>query len=263
MALQISKLSIQRGDRLVLRNVSLEMQQGSLLAVLGANGAGKSSLVGALAGEIKPTQGSIRFDSSELAQLSVAQQARVRAVLLQDSGLSFPFLVKEVVLMGLYPFEEANAQQADQWVEQALALVDAKHLKNRSYGQLSGGEQRRIQLARVFAQCLAMEACTGRVYLFLDEPLANMDPKHQIHLLKVLRELAHDRQFAILLILHDVNLASLCDEIVLIANQVVVAQGRPAEVLSTDNLRCVFDMEMAVLAHPLDPSTLMVLPLPL
>ena len=261
MSLQISNLGIQRGDRLVLRDASLQLQPGRVLAVLGANGAGKSSLVGAISGEIEPFQGNIRFDSSDVTQLSVAQQARVRAVLLQNSELNFPFKAVEVVAMGAYPFQEASPHQVDEWIDQALLLADAHHLRTRRYEELSGGEQRRIQLARVLVQCLAMEHCEGRVYLLLDEPLANMDPKHQLLLIKRLHELAHSRQFAILIVMHDVNLASFCDEILLIADQTVIAQGNPADVLTAANLRRVFDMEMSVLAHPLDSNRILVLPM--
>lgn len=260
MSLQLKNLCIQRGNRRVLDNVSLDLEHGRLYAVLGANGAGKSSLVGALAGEIKPTHGTIHFDSSDLTSLSVKRQARIRAVLLQNSELQFPFNVKEVIAMGGYPFEEASAQQVDAWIAEALSFVDADQLIDRPYQQLSGGEQRRIQFARVLAQCLAMEQCEGRVYLFLDEPLANLDPKHQTRLMRTLQKLARERQFTILIVLHDVSLASYCDEILLIANQAVVAKGSPAAVLNPDNLRQVFDTEMIVLAHPQDQSKLVVLP---
>lgn len=161
--------------------------------------------------------------------------------------------------MGAYPFNEASPQLVTEWLEQALLLLDAGALKDRPYEQLSGGEQRRVQLARVLVQCLAMAACEGRVYLFLDEPLANMDPKHQLQLLSVLRQLAHERQFAILLIMHDVNLAAQCDQVLLLANQTVVASGSPSAVLNSANLWQVFGINMAVLPHPLDSAKLLIL----
>ena len=161
--------------------------------------------------------------------------------------------------MGAYPFNEASPRQVAQWLEQALVLLDAVSLKDRPYEQLSGGEQRRIQLARVLVQCLAMAACEGRVYLFLDEPLANMDPKHQLQLLSVLRQLAHERQFAILLIMHDVNLAAQCDQILLLGKQTVVAAGSPSAVLNPENLWQVFGLNMVVLPHPLDSQRLLIL----
>lgn len=260
MPLQINDLSIHRGKRLVLSDVSLRLDQGQLLAVLGANGAGKSSLLAAITGEIKPERGSIHFDGKDLTQMSVAQQARSRAVLPQQTELTFPFSVREVVAMGAYPFATASPRQVADWVNQALSLVDAAALSDRPYEHLSGGEQRRIQLARVLTQCLAMAASEAPVYLFLDEPLANMDPRYQLQLLSVLRRLAHEQQFAILLIMHDVNLATYCDQILLLANQNVVAQGVPAKVLTKENLRRVFEVDMAVLAHPLDPSRLLILP---
>jgi iron complex transport system ATP-binding protein len=260
MPLQLEGLKIQREGRQILDDVSLCLEAGQLLAVLGANGAGKSSLLSAITGEIEYAQGSIHFDAQDLAAMSVAQQARVRAVLPQQTELVFPFSVQDVVAMGAYPFNEACAQQVTEWIEHALLLLDALPLKNRPYEQLSGGEQKRVQLARVLVQCLAMRACEGRVYLFLDEPLANMDPKHQLELLSVLRQLAHEHRFAILLILHDVNLAAQCDQILLLANQTVIALGAPAAVLNPANLRQVFEVNMTILPHPLDANSLLILP---
>ena len=259
MPLQIDGLDIQRGGRQVLSDVSLCLEPGQLLAVLGANGAGKSSLLSAITGEIPYAEGWIHFDTLDLTAISVARQARIRAVLPQQTELTFPFSVQDVVAMGAYPFNEASPQQVTQWLEQALLLLDAGALKDRPYEQLSGGEQRRVQLARVLVQCLAMAACEGRVYLFLDEPLANMDPKHQLQLLSVLRQLAHERQFAILLIMHDVNLAAQCDQVLLLANQTVVASGSPSAVLNSANLWQVFGINMAVLPHPLDSARLLIL----
>lgn len=230
------------------------------MAVLGSNGVGKSSLLGALAGELPTEQGSIDFDGAELWQLNVAQQSRRRAVLPQQTELTFPFAVREVVAMGAYPFEEASPGQVTEWVAQALGLVDVTALAERNYSALSGGEQRRVQLARVLVQCLAMAACHGSVYLFLDEPLANLDPLHQLQLLRVLRQLAHERQYAILVIMHDLNLATLCDQIVLLSRQRLVGQGTPLQVLTPHNLRQVFDLDMSVIPHPLDPGRLLVLP---
>lgn len=259
MPLQIDGLNIRRGGRQVLSDVSLCLEPGQLLAVLGANGAGKSSLLSAITGEIQYEHGLIHFDAIDLATISVAGQARMRAVLPQQTELTFPFSVQEVVAMGAYPFNEASPRQVAQWLEQALVLLDAVSLKDRPYEQLSGGEQRRIQLARVLVQCLAMAACEGRVYLFLDEPLANMDPKHQLQLLSVLRQLAHERQFAILLIMHDVNLAAQCDQILLLGKQTVVAAGSPSAVLNPENLWQVFGLNMVVLPHPLDSQRLLIL----
>lgn len=258
MPLLINNLSIERGGREILNGVTFQLDQGQLLAVLGANGAGKSSLLRAIAGELSYKQGSIRFNDLNLLDLNSSQQARLRAVMLQESELTFPFAVHEVVEMGGYPFEEATAGQTQAWVDEALELADIAHLQSRPYEQLSGGEQRRVQFARVLVQCLAMHTCSGKVYLMLDEPLANMDPKYQLQLMEVLRKLAHQRQFGILIIMHDVNLATLCDRILLLSDRSVIAYGDPASVLNRQNLRRVYDLDMEVLAHPLEPARLIV-----
>jgi iron complex transport system ATP-binding protein len=259
MMIRTSGLTLRRGARTVLASVNFELHRGELLGVLGANGAGKSTLVAALAGELAPQSGAITLDGVPLDQLDARAQARLRAVMTQQAGLSFDLAVDELVAMGAYPFERASAEQVRSWREEALAQADLSAMGQRMFSEISGGEQRLAQFARAIVQCLAAVAAQGHAYLLLDEPLAGLDPSHQTRLLRAVRALARTGSIGALVVLHDVNAAARwCDRIALVANGGLIACGPPAEVLTSANLRAVFEVDMAVLPHPLVPGRLLV-----
>lgn len=259
MTLHAQDLTLSRGGQRILTQVSLTLQPGAMVGLLGANGAGKSTLLAALSGELKPDSGSVLLNGRPLAQLSAAQQARQRAVLPQKPSLSFDLGVREVVAMGAYPFPELSPAQLDQLCAQALQQAGVSHLAQRRYLELSGGEQQRVQFARVLAQCQAAPGGQPR-YLMLDEPISNLDPRHQIDLLRTARDLAHQQGAGVMVIAHDVNLAAhWCDRLMLLADGAAVAEGTPAEVLTPANLRHVYGVSADVIPHPLDAGALLVL----
>ncbi|ANY14625.1 heme ABC transporter ATP-binding protein [Bordetella pseudohinzii] len=259
MTLQAHHLTLERGGKRILTQVSLTLAPGAVLGLLGANGAGKSTLLACLAGELAPVSGQVEINGRPLRQLAPGQQARLRAVLPQKPSLSFDLGVEEVVAMGAYPFPELSPGQVGQLCEQALRQAGVSHLAQRRYLELSGGEQQRVQFARVLAQCQAAPAGEPR-YLMLDEPISNLDPRHQIDLLRTARELAREQGAGVLVIAHDVNLAARwCDRIMLLADGAAVAEGAPAEVLTPANLRHVYGVQAEVLPHPREAGALLVL----
>lgn len=259
MTLQTSDLALVRGARNILSSVNFELASGELVGVLGANGAGKSTLVAALAGELSPGAGVIRLDGEDLLRLEPAAQARARAVMTQHSGIAFDLSVGDLVAMGAYPFGAASPAQVRSWVEQALAQADLTGMAGQMFSEISGGEQRLAQFARAIVQCLGAVALRGRAYLLLDEPLAGLDPRHQVRLLQTVHALTRSGSVAALVVLHDVNAAARwCDRIGLVADGRLIACGAPASVLTQANLRTVFDVDMAVLPHPLTPGRMLV-----
>ncbi len=259
MTLHAQDLTLSRGGQRILSGVSLTLQPGTMLGLLGANGAGKSTLLAALSGELRPESGSVHLNGQPLAQLGAAQQARHRAVLPQKPSLSFDLGVREVVAMGAYPFPELSPGQLEQLCRQALHQAGVGHLAQRRYLELSGGEQQRVQFARVLVQCQAVPGGQPR-YLMLDEPISNLDPRHQIDLLRTARDLAHEQGAGVMVIAHDVNLAAhWCDRLMLLADGAAVAEGTPADVLTPANLQRVYGVAADVLPHPRDPGALLVL----
>ena len=256
-----TRLSVQRGRRDVLKQVSLQLRPGEVLSLLGANGAGKSTFLYAFAGEIKPQPAlhgeyPVVLNGRALSGLDAAQQARSRTVLPQKPGLAFDLQVSEVVSMGAYPFPALSQDQVDALTQATLQHAGITHLAQRRYLELSGGEQQRVQFARVVLQILAerQDDPQGR-YMLLDEPTASLDPLHQQTLLKTVSELARSERIGVLVILHDVNLAALwSDRIALLSQGTLLACGEPALVLTPDNLKTVYGVDVRIMPHPGRPG---------
>lgn len=259
MMLAAENLTLARGGNRILDQVSLALRPGEVVGLLGANGAGKSTLLGALSAELPPDAGRLRLDDGDLARLPHREQARRRAVLPQKPGLTFDLDVREVVAMGAYPFPELSPAAVDALVDEALGRADVTHLRARRYPELSGGEQQRVQFARVLVQCNAARVPGEPRYLLLDEPTASLDPKHQGDLLRVAAELAHGGDTGVLVILHDMNLAARwCDRLLLLCGGRAIAAGTPAEVLTPGNLYLAYGIDAQIIAHPLQAGRLLV-----
>ncbi len=258
--IRIDNLICVREGRTVLADVSLHVAPGEVVGVLGANGAGKSSLLAAVAGDLPISQGNITLGDQAVSHARQRQLARLRALLPQTSVLEFDLPVPEVVAMGAYPFDELTAAQVQALVNAALTQADAADLAPRHYAGLSGGEQQRVQFARVLVQTLATCQSHGKAALLLDEPTASLDPRHQHGVLAAVCALARQQQIAVLVVLHDVNLAARwCDRVLLLKQGRTVAEGKPQDVLRRETLHTVYDMPVRVLADPDDPARLLVL----
>lgn len=258
--LAAENVTLARNGARILDQVSLGIQPGEVVGLLGSNGAGKSTLLAALSAELAADGGSLTLDGRSLAAMAPREQARKRAVLPQKPGLTFDLGVREVVAMGAYPFPELSPAQVDELARQALDWADARHLDGRRYPELSGGEQQRVQFARVLVQCGAGRAPGEARYLLLDEPTASLDPKHQTDLMRRAAQLAHESNTGVLVILHDMNLAARwCDRLLLLSGGKAVALGTPAEVLTPANLYLAYGIEAQVIAHPLQAERLLVL----
>jgi len=260
-ALEAVDVNLKRQRRDVLKGASLCLRPGEVVCLLGANGAGKSSFLSVLAGELQPARPdkgdcAVALNGRPLSALSVAQQARHRAVLPQIPGLAFDLRVDEVVAMGAYPYPELAAHDVDALAGRALRLAGIAELGERRYPQLSGGEQQRVQFARALAQVLAgRQADPGGRYLLLDEPTSSLDPLHQQELLETVAGLAREHGIGVLAVLHDVNLAAMwADRIALLADGALLACGAPSEVLTPGNLRRVYGTRVLVMPHPLKPA---------
>jgi iron complex transport system ATP-binding protein len=255
--LQLQQVSFARGQRVILQGIDFSPQIGQISAILGANGAGKSTLLNLITGELAPSQGVALLDGRNLADWPAEQLARRRVVLPQQVHLSFPLSAREVIAMGGYPFAELSPAELEALIKRAALAADVMHLLARSYPELSGGEQQRVQFARVALQTFAaLEATSQPVYLLLDEPTASLDPRHQQHLLQqlhtLLASLSADQQLAIVVILHDVNLAARwCSQLVLLSDGQLVANGDIAHTLTAPNLSQTYQLPTTVLPHPL------------
>lgn len=230
----------------VLRGVSLEVPAGSCVAVIGPNGAGKSTLLRVLSGVDEPDRGSVWVDGRPVRAYRRRELARLMAVLPQETAAPFPFTVRELVAMGRHPYlrplrgETAHDRAV---VARVLDELKLRHLADVPVDRLSGGQRQRVALARVMAQ-------EPRV-LLLDEPTTHLDIAHQVHLLDRVRRWQRQDGLTVVMVLHDLNLAALyADEVVLLVEGRVVARGRPEEVLAEPTLAAVYGMRPLVVRHP-------------
>jgi iron complex transport system ATP-binding protein len=231
------------GDVRILDDVSVRFRAGRFNVILGPNGAGKSTLLRLATGLARPTSGSVRYDERPVASFGAGELARVRAVLSQHVELAFPLPAGDVVMMGRYPHYGRVPTARDRTiVRQALELVGMADKRDQPYPTLSGGEQQKVQLARVLAQIWPYDDRTPgeRRYLFLDEPTSSLDVHYQLHLLDAARGLlAHD--CTVVAILHDLNVAfSYGDHFVLLEEGRVALEAERAEDIPAEVLERVF-----------------------
>lgn len=253
--LRIESLSVAYGPHPILHAVSLQVAKGEVVALIGPNGAGKTTLMRAVSGVQASQAGRVLVDGQDFNKLSPSQRATYLAVVPQARDLPALFTVWQTVLLGRTPYLGwlGQASAADQararWALDRTHLVD---LAERPIDQLSGGEQQRVLLARALAQDTPI--------LLLDEPTTHLDLQHQSILLNLVQELAREQKLAILMVLHDLNLAALyADRVALLVSGSLQAVGTPLEVLTPSNLAAAYQVPVHVIPHP-DYGTPLVLP---
>jgi len=245
--LKVSQLSVIFENTKLLDEVDLDVAAGEVVALIGPNGAGKSTLIRSIAGDIKPTAGKIEFHNRPRQNWNNPDLAQHLAVLPQRSTLNFPFTVREVV--GLARIPHHSGTKVDQQItEDALAYLDASHLADRLYTQLSGGEQQRVQLARVLAQ--VWQPAKQPRLLLLDEPSSSFDLAHQQLLMSAIGDFA-SQGVGILVVLHDLNMAMQCaDKIGVLHCGKLEKLGPPSAVLNEALIREVFSADVRFYTDP-------------
>jgi iron complex transport system ATP-binding protein len=240
MRLHVEALHASLGGARVLHGVSLDLQGPSFVGLIGPNGAGKTTLIRAIAGLI-PFSGSVDLDGVAVAAIAPRHRARKIAYLAQGAESHWPLTVERLVALGRLPHLEPYRapQPADAAaVERAIALADVARFRTRDVLTLSGGERGRVLLARA----LAVEADL----LLVDEPVASLDPYHQIGVMEVLRAYAGQGR-TVIAVLHDLSLAArYCDRLILLKEGAIHADGIPHDVLTPENLRAVYRIEARI-----------------
>jgi len=243
---KIESLSVSYGTRKVLQSITLEVEAGEVLALIGPNGAGKSTLIRAASGVIPVHAGSVVVDNEDLLTLPAMRRARFLAVVPQAVLMPPAFTVWETVLLGRTPYLNflGHVSSRDEEIaHQALQKVDAFDLAERRVGELSGGEQQRVLLARALAQSTPI--------LLLDEPTVHLDLQHQVALMEIVRSLARSDNLAVLIALHDLNLAArYADRVALLVNGEIKAVGTPRQVLTPEIISTAYHLPVRVIPHP-------------
>ena len=219
MSLSLKSVSLKLDNRQILKDVSLEINEGDIVSVIGPNGAGKSTLLNVLTGDISPDSGDIIYDNKQLNKISIQERAFTRSVMSQMQTLVFNFNVKDVVEMGW--LQRGNSDFSSNFTmafEAVTSECNVHNLVHRKFNSLSGGEQRRVHFARTLLQLWRPSQSNDPRYLLLDEPTANLDLSSEMLLMNILKARATSN-VGILVILHDLNLAShFADKIAIMKN---------------------------------------------
>lgn len=246
VGLQVRQVSFSYFNGLVLNDISLAVQPGEMVGLLGPNGSGKTTLIKLACGLLQPTRGEVDLDGSSLKKLGRKVIARSVAVVPQQFKVSFAFTAAEIVMLGRIPFLRAFAEDSEEdrrIVAESLNLVGISGLAERRFDELSGGERQKVILAMALAQEPKL--------LLLDEPTAHLDISHQVEILELVRQLNAERKLTVIAAIHDLNLASLYfNRLVLLKEGRILADGTPAQVLTVETINDVFSASVIVQPHP-------------
>ncbi|SHM59761.1 iron complex transport system ATP-binding protein [Chryseobacterium carnipullorum] len=240
----------------ILEGVDVSLCYGEFLAIVGPNGAGKSSLLSILANEIKQGKQEILFKDQLIAEWDVKELSKHKSKFSQHNSNEIPLDVKDVVMMGRYPYFDSQPRKEDfEAMNTMMNETDVEHLKNREYNTLSGGEKQRVHLSRVMAQ---LENKIAHKLVFLDEPLNNLDVKHQYKALEIIKNFTRKGNSAIV-VLHDLNLAAqFADKILLMKSGKVSAYGTPQEVFTAETISEAYNFPCTICGHPITNNPMII-----
>lgn len=242
-------LTVALSGKTIVHGVSLTAKAGELTAIVGPNGSGKTTTMKALAGEL-PSKGEITINGHALGALEPWQLAVKRAVLPQAATIAFPFTVREIVRMGLTVGPNRHAERIEAITAEALAAVDLSGFAGRFYQELSGGEQQRVQLARVLSQIWEPVLDGEPCFLMLDEPVSALDIRHQLTIMTLARRYCEGGG-GVIAVMHDLNLTAMfADHMVMMKSGRIERAGAPAEVMTDDAMEAVFGCRMRINGVP-------------
>ena len=253
MRVQIKELSYVVAGHSLVNGISLDVPSGTMTAVIGPNGAGKSTLLHLIAGDITPSDGSVSYESEALSDISLERRAKLRGFLDATREPDIAFTVEQVVAMGRFPhrFDSHTRGNTDkEAIEAAIGALDLSSLRTRQVRSLSGGEQQRVAIARVFAQRSKL--------VLLDEPTTALDIGHQATVMAHIERLP-SQGLSVIAVLHDLNMAAYFDNVLLLRKGSIVASGAPSDVLTSADLTRAYGHPIDVAEHP-SSGGLLILP---
>ena len=254
--IRIEKISLSYQEKKVIQNLSLDFRKGEFCALLGPNGAGKSTLLKAMIGFHEADTGKIFINDKVLSTWSRSELAKQIAIIPQDFQLQFDYSVKELVLMGRFPYLGywQNYNQQDlKIVQNVLEKLDLIRLQEELYSQLSGGERRRVSIARALVQETDI--------LLMDEAFANLDINHQMEIMQLLSQVNKEQNKLIILVSHNINLtAEYCDRIVMMKEGKLIADGKPDEVINKQVIRALYGIDLTIIKNPISGQPNLIYP---
>ncbi len=228
------------GDNPVVDNVSLNIEKGKITSFIGPNGAGKSTLLSMISRIMKKDEGEVIIDGRELEKWDTKGLAKKIAILKQSNNINVRLTIKEIVSFGRYPHCDGRLTKEDtKYVDEAIEYMQLKDIEDRYLDELSGGQRQRAYIAMVIAQ--------NTEYVLLDEPLNNLDMKHSVQMMKVLRGLVDDLGKTVVIVMHDINFASVySDKIVILKDGKIVKDDITDAIISKDVLEDVYEIDFHI-----------------
>jgi iron complex transport system ATP-binding protein len=242
MELNIQNINFSYENNPVIRELSCRFFPGNFYGIVGPNGSGKTTLLDMISGFMAPDTGGILLEKIDISKLSKRIIAQKIALVSQNYYINFPFSVEEIIMMGRHPYIDRFSHPSSfdaQMVNQVMDFTEISHLKHRKITELSGGEKQRC----IFARAL----CQDTPVLLLDEAFSNMDIKHTLHMLDIVKKAVLETNKIVICVLHDLNLAaSWSDEILFLKNGEIKAMGKTEDVMTQDNIELIFDVKSKV-----------------
>ncbi|MBP3034968.1 ABC transporter ATP-binding protein [Arthrobacter sp. zg-ZUI100] len=238
--ISVTGVSKSYANQVVVDGVSADIKEGGITSIIGPNGAGKSTLLSIMSRLLRMDAGSVSVDGLDVFATPGKELARKMAILRQDNQLTVRLTVRDLVGFGRYPHNGGRPTSADKvFIDEAMAYLDLTALADRFVDELSGGQRQRAFIAMVLAQ--------GTDYLLLDEPLNNLDMKHSVEMMRLLRRLTDDFGKTVVLVIHDINFASCySDDIIAMRQGRIIHQGPPSRIMQPDVLRDIYEIDIRI-----------------
>lgn len=244
--IKIDNLNAGYNKELIIRDISLEIKKGDFIGIIGPNGSGKTTLLRTMSKVLIPQKGDIYLQDKNIQQMNLKEFCQKTAFVSQDTIINFPFTVLEIVLLGRIPHIKRMQPETKKdfaIAQDALSMTDTLNLKTKNIDELSSGERQRVIIAKALTQ--------EPILMFLDEPTSHLDIGHQIQILDLLKKLNRQNYLTIVMVLHDLNLASLyCNRLILLNEGKVFKEGLPDEVLTYQNIEAVYKTVVVVNNNP-------------
>lgn len=238
MKINTENILFSIGENKILKGINIDVKDNEFVGIIGPNGSGKSTFLKCIYRILKPTSGIIKFDETDLTNMTVKESAKKMGVVSQHSHYNFDFSVSEIVLMGRAPHKkimERDSKEDYEIMNKSLKKVNMLDYKDRNFNTLSGGEQQRVILARALAQ--------DTKCLILDEPTNHLDIKYQLQLMSIVKSL----NVEIIAAIHDLNIAAMyCDKIYVLKDGQIVAYGKPEDILTSELIKDVYEVDVAI-----------------
>lgn len=238
--IQVRELTKLYGKKQVVENVSVDIRRGQITSFIGPNGAGKSTLLSMVSRLLDADTGEVLIDSTNTKKLKSNEFSKRVSILKQSNYMNVRLTIRELVSFGRFPYSKGRLNDEDEkMVDQSIDYMDLKEMENSYLDELSGGQRQRAFIAMVIAQ--------DTDYILLDEPLNNLDMKHSVQIMKILRRLVDDLGKTVVIVLHDINFASVySDRIVALKNGRVVKDGTTDEIIQSAALKEIYDMDIPI-----------------